>query len=92
MKEANGETLGETLGAVSANAASDRHYTIIVDGHIDDHWQEWFPDMALIRLPDGLTRMTGVVIDQSALHGMLSRIRDLGLPLLLVLRGNFARK
>lgn len=45
--------------------------------------------MEILHLPEGLTRFSGAVIDQGALHGMLSRIRDLRLPLLLVVRGNF---
>lgn len=67
----------------------EKHYTIIVQGHLDDRWAEWFPGMEILLLPEGLTRLTGVIVDQAALHGMLSRIGDLHLPLLLVLRGNF---
>jgi hypothetical protein len=67
----------------------ERHYTIIVQGHLDQRWTEWFPGMEILLLPEGLTRFTGMVEDQAALHGMLSRIGDLRLPLLLVMRGNF---
>jgi hypothetical protein len=67
----------------------ERHYTIIVQGHLDQRWAEWFPGMEILLLPEGLTRFTGMVEDQAALHGMLSRIGDLRLPLLLVMRGNF---
>ncbi len=67
----------------------EKHYTIIVQGHLDQRWAEWFPGMEILLLPEGLTRFTGMVEDQAALHGMLSRIGDLRLPLLLVMRGNF---
>ena len=65
------------------------HYTIIVSGHIDHQWQDWFPGMTVFLLPEGLTRISGTVDDQSALFGMISRIRDMKLPLLLVKRGDF---
>ncbi len=68
---------------------SEKHYTIIVQGHLDQGWADWFPGMEILLLPEGLTRFTGTVVDQAALHGMLSRISDLRLPLLLVIRGNF---
>lgn len=67
----------------------EKYYTIIVQGHLDQRWAEWFPGMDILLLPEGLTRFTGVVEDQAALQGMISRIGDLRLPLLLVLRGNF---
>jgi hypothetical protein len=67
----------------------EKHYTIIVQGHLDPHWSDWFPGMDILPLPEGLTRFTGIVEDQAALHGMLNRIGDLRLPLLLVMRGNF---
>jgi hypothetical protein len=72
-----------------SNELLERHYTIIVQGHLDQRWAEWFPGMEILLLPEGLTRFTGMVEDQAALHGMLSRIGDLRLPLLLVMRGNF---
>lgn len=69
----------------------EKHYTMMVRGHIDVRWQDWFPGMTITRLPEGLTRISGTVIDQSALFGMLSRIRDLRLPLLLVVRSDYER-
>ena len=67
-----------------------KHYTIICQGHLDDRWANWFDGMEILRLPEFRTRITGIVADEAALHGILSRIRDLQLPLLLVMRGNFA--
>jgi hypothetical protein len=57
-------------------------YEIQVAGHLDDHWAVTLGDLTLIRLDDGTTSLTGPVIDQAHLHGVLARIRDLGVPLL----------
>jgi hypothetical protein len=59
-------------------------YEIVVAGHLDANRSGWLEGMQLTNLPDGTSRMTGSVVDQSALFGLLNRIRDLGLPLLLV--------
>jgi hypothetical protein len=59
-------------------------YEIRVTGHLDARWAEWFEGLT-IRLEDnGDTLLTGPVIDQAALHGLLKRVRDLGLPLISV--------
>jgi hypothetical protein len=57
-------------------------YEIRVAGHLDDHWAATLDDLTLARLDDGTTSMTGPIIDQAQLHGLLARIRDLGVPLL----------
>jgi hypothetical protein len=57
-------------------------YEIRVAGHLDDHWAAMLDDLILVRLGDGTTRLTGPLIDQAKLHGVLARIRDLGVPLL----------
>jgi hypothetical protein len=59
-------------------------YRIRIDGHLEQRWSEWFDEMSLSRETDGTTVLTGPVADQSALHGLLQMIRDLGLPLLSV--------
>jgi hypothetical protein len=65
-------------------------YRIKVQGRLDESWSAWFDDMALVveRSADGtpVTTLTGTVSDQPALHGLLARVRDLGLSLLLVER------
>jgi hypothetical protein len=59
-------------------------YRIRVRGHLDDRWAEWFGGLDLQRQDDGTTLLVGPIVDQSALHGVLACIRDLGLPLLTV--------
>jgi hypothetical protein len=61
-----------------------RGYELRVGRHLDDHWAEWFGDLALTRQPDGTTTLRGRVADQAALHGILIKIRDLGIVLLSV--------
>ena len=65
-------------------------YRVVVAGRLDEGWTAWFDDMTLAaeRSGDGttVTTLTGTVSDQPALHGLLDRIRDLGLALLLVER------
>jgi len=66
---------------------SATHYDITVEGHLDrSHWSRWFEGMDLTLADDGTTVISGAVADQSALHGLLAKIRDLGLPLIAVQR------
>ncbi|RKR29857.1 hypothetical protein [Arthrobacter oryzae] len=59
-------------------------YRIRVGGHLDDHWSAWFDCLALAREDDGTTSLSGAVPDQAALHGLLTKIRDLGILLISV--------
>ncbi|MBV7340116.1 hypothetical protein KFU94_70310 [Chloroflexi bacterium TSY] len=62
-------------------------YEIRVKGLLDQRWTHWFDGMVIVLAPErGETVMTGMVSDQAALHGLLARIRDLGLPLLALTR------
>lgn len=63
------------------------HYEIRVQGRIDDRWAAWLEDMALDSEPDGVTVLRGPVADQAALHGLLARLRDIGVPLISVTPG-----
>ena len=57
-------------------------YRLRVDGHLDDHWSSWFGGLTLTREDDGTTSLTGLVADQAELHGLLTKIRDLGVTLI----------
>ena len=61
-------------------------YEIRLKGHLDDRWADWFTGMTITREANGETRLTGPVADQAALHGLLRKVRDLGLPLVFVVR------
>ncbi|HEV7664127.1 MAG TPA: hypothetical protein VGQ62_11375 [Chloroflexota bacterium] len=72
-----------------AHAAPDARretgqYEIRLKGHLDARWAAWFDGLSLIQESDGTTLIRGSVIDQAALHGLLSKVRDLGLPLVAV--------
>jgi len=61
-------------------------YQITLKGNLDQRWSDWFDGFAITPQADGNTLLTGPAADQAALHGLLGRIRDLGLPLLSVER------
>ena len=68
---------------------ADRHqspglYEIRVKGHLDARWAAWFDGLAITHGSDGTTVIHGPVADQAALHGLLQKVRDLGLPLISV--------
>ena len=59
-------------------------YEIRLKGHLESRWAAWFDGLSLTQESDGTTVIRGSVIDQAALHGLLSKVRDLGLPLIAV--------
>ena len=61
-------------------------YQIRVRGQLGRHWTDWFGGLTITPEANGDTLVTGPVVDQAALHGLLRRVRDLGLPLLAVIR------
>lgn len=61
-----------------------RRYEIRLYGHLADRWTTWFDGLTLVRHEDGTTVISGAVVDQAALHGLLQRVRDTGLPLVSV--------
>ena len=57
-------------------------YRLRIDGHLDDHWSTRFGDLDLTRESDGTTSLSGLVADQAELHGLLTKVRDLGVTLI----------
>jgi hypothetical protein len=75
----------------AAHASIEDHYEperyeIRIKGHLDDKWAAWFEGLTITREDNGETLLTGPVVDQAALHGVLRKVRDLGMPLLSVSR------
>ncbi len=70
----------------TAEQACDPQYEIRVDGHLESRWRAWFDGLNLTTEDDGTTVLSGPVVDQSALHGLLAKLRDLGVPLISVTR------
>jgi hypothetical protein len=62
-----------------------QHYEIRIKGHLENRWADWFSGLTIIREDRGETVLTGPV-DQAALHSLLRKVRDLGMPLLSVIR------
>jgi hypothetical protein len=61
-------------------------YEIRIKGHLDKRWADWFEGLTITREDNGDTLLSGPVIDQAALHGLLRKVRDLGMPLLSVIQ------
>ncbi len=61
-------------------------YQIRIKGHLDPRWMEWFGGLAITLEDNGETLLTGPVVDQAALHGLLRKVRDLGMPLISAIR------
>ena len=59
-------------------------YEIRIKGHLGSQWADWFEGLTITLEEDGDTLLTGAVVDQAALHGLLKKVRDLGLPLVSV--------
>jgi len=59
-------------------------YQIKIKGHLGSQWTDWFDGLTITLEEDGNTLLTGLVVDQAALHGLLKKVRDLGMPLLSV--------
>ena len=73
-------------GAATEGQYEPGRYEIRLKGHLDDKWAEWFDGLTITREDNGETRLRGLVVDQAALHGLLRKVRDLGLPLVSVIQ------
>jgi hypothetical protein len=75
---------------MSGRSDTDRpeagRYEVRLKGHLDARWAAWFDGLTLTNQNDGTTVIGGEVADQAALHGLLQRVRDTGLPLVSVTR------
>lgn len=71
----------------SGSGREAKHTEIRIKGHLDTRWAAWFEGMSLTHDADGTTSLAGMVEDQSALHGLLQKLRDLGIPLISVTYG-----
>ena len=69
---------------MSSHDRDSGRYEIRVKGHLESRWAGWFDGMSLTNESDGTTSIRGPVMDQAALHGVLHRLRDTGLPLISV--------
>ena len=72
--------------AFEENSNQYQYYEIRVKGHLDARWADWFEGLTITLHKEGDTILSGPVADQAALHGLLKKIRDLGLPLVSVNR------
>ena len=57
-------------------------YQIRIEGHLGPKWTDWFGGLSITQEDNGETLLTGPVVDQAALHGLLRKVRDLGMPLI----------
>ncbi|MBK8990098.1 MAG: hypothetical protein IPM39_29225 [Chloroflexi bacterium] len=64
-------------------------YQIRVEGHLLPQWMDWFDGLTITLEENGDTILTGPVVDQAALHGLLKKVRDLGMPLVSVIQVKF---
>ena len=68
------------------NPGESMIYQIRLQGHLGSQWMDWFDGMTITLEDNGDTVLTGPVVDQAALHGVLKKVRDVGIPLLSVVR------
>ncbi len=72
--------------AASVTRRETGSYEICVEGYLDARWGTWFDGLSLLHAGNGTTIISAAVLDQAALHGLLRKVRDLGLPLVSVIR------
>jgi hypothetical protein len=69
-----------------SHSPTNAKYEIRLQGHLGPEWSEWFDGFQIATSEGGQAVLTGTVTDQAALHGLLSRIRDIGLPIIAIRR------
>jgi hypothetical protein len=74
------------ISVMRQKARKPDEYHIHIQGYLDPQWADWFDNMILTHNRDGTTTLAGPVVDQSALYGLLDKLRDLGLQLVAVNR------
>jgi hypothetical protein len=82
--------IGSYVPTVNERSIGNRNevgrYEIRLKGHLASRWAAWFDGLSLTNESDGTTLIHGLVVDQAALHGLLQKVRDVGLPLVSVTR------
>jgi hypothetical protein len=76
----------ESITMTNVTAGNGVQYEIRINCHLGKQWLDWFDGLTVTNLPNGEATLTGELADQAALHGILNRIRDLGLTLIAVNR------
>ncbi len=74
------------MGALTGGTDEPMVYQIRIKGHLDPRWADWFGDVTIALEDNGDTLLTCPVEDQAALHGLLRKVRDLGMPLISAIR------
>ena len=70
---------------IDTPTSNARYYEIRLKGHLEARWVQWFDGLTITLEDNGDTLLTGLVIDQAALHGLLKKVHDLGMPLISVM-------
>lgn len=78
------------INAMRQRTRKPDEYRIHIQGHLDPQWSDWFEHMTLTHNADGTTTLTGLVVDQAALYGLLDKLRDLGVQLISVQPGELS--
>ncbi len=79
-------TFASNFSPMNTTSTGAGRYEIRLKGQLDTRWATWFDGLSLTHQSDGTTTIRGLVTDQAALHGLLQKVRDLGLPLLSVVQ------